>query len=327
MPNQMNNFRKLGSIIYTNGGRATLDLQTGDVLSELQFRLRYTITNGGVAAVAPLKQTLARLIRRLEVIIAGRDTVVSIGGATLAAMQAYYTGIVPYGMDAAVPLGNGVVTAFDTVLTLPFTLQHAVRPDDAALDLRGVSQATIAVTWGPSDCSDIFGTPNGAAVSLVTCDVEGRYIPNAGLGADGKPLPYLVRTLDTADYDIPATSNAFGVVADIRTGLYIRNLFIETEVAKVGADNVLNSLQLVSGQTVFRQSDAVQIKAENRRLFKFAPTAGDYMFFQPWLMQGTTMINMRDLPADLRFVADVTKQAGTNTFRVTREAVRPLQLL
>jgi hypothetical protein len=327
MPNVMNNFRKLGSIIYASGGRATLDLQRGDVLTELQFRLRYTVTNGGVAAVTPLKQALSRLIRRIEVVVAGRDTVCSISGATLAAMQSYFDRIVPYGTDAAIPLGIGAVTAYDVVLTLPFTLQHAVRPDDTALDLRGVSQATVAITWGPSDCSDLYGTPNAAAISLVTLDVEGRYVPNAGVDASGKMTPYLVRTFDQADYDVPATSNAFGVTVDNNTGLFMRSLFVETEVAKVGADNVLNVLQLVSGQIVFRQSDAVQIKAENRRLFGFAPTAGDYIFFQPWLRQGTTMINTRDLPAELRFVADVTKQAGTNTFRVTREAVRPLQLV
>lgn len=326
MPNVMNNFRKLGSMIYATGGRATLDLQTGDVLAELQFRLRYTITNGGSNAVAPLKQTLARLIRRIEVIVAGRDTVVSISGATLAAMQAYFSRIVPYGMDASVVLTSAAATAYDVVLTLPFTLQHAVRPDDTALDLRGVSQATVAITWGPSDCSDIYGTPNSAAVSLVTCDVEGRYVPYAGVNAQGQMTPYLVRSFDQADYDISATSNAFGVIVDNRTGLFLRSIFVETEIAKVGADNVLNALQLASGQIVFRQSDAPQIKAENRRIFGFAPTAGDYFLFQPWLMQGTTMINTRDLPAELRIVADVTKQSGVNTLRVTREAVRPLQL-
>jgi hypothetical protein len=137
---------------------------------------------------------------------------------------------------------------------------------------------------------------------------------------------YLVRALDQIERDVTGTSSAFDITVDNTTGLLIRSLFLEATAADIGLDTIINQVNLVSGQTTFRQTESFILKGENKDLFRLAPVAGDYFLFMPFLGQGVTMIVTNQLPAELRLSLDVTKQSGTNTVRVTRESVRPLKI-
>jgi hypothetical protein len=319
--NQTNHIRKLGNVVYVSGARQTLEIDRGAPLLELMLRLRYTVTNGATAPVGPLYQTLARLIRRLELIVGGRDTVISISGASLAARRAYEQGIVEYGMDATVVLTGSAATTYDVVLSVPLVLPRGRRPDDTALDLRRVSSCTLAITWGPGDCTDFYTTPNSAAISGVTCAVEGRYL----LGAPDSAV-YLTRTLDQVNKELTGTNTNFDMVMDRGSGLAYRSFQIETLAAEIGSDGILNAMRIEAGNFTFRNTDAVQIKGQNRRDFQFAPITGLYLPELSLFGQGITWIATDKLDSDLRLVLDATKIAGTNMIYVTREGVRPLKL-
>lgn len=313
--------RRLGSVVYTAGGRQTLELDRDGVLLGLSIRLRFDLANGANAPTTPLFQTLSRLIKRLEVIAGGRDTVWSVSGAHLVARATYEAGIAPYGMDAALPAGNGASGSFDIVIPVDFTLPSGRRPDDTGLDTRGLNQLAVAVTWGSA--SDLFGTVNTAAVSNVTCTVEGRYMLN--VAAD---RAYLVRALDTVERELTGSSDNWDMIMDRGTGLVYRSFMVVTTADSVGVNTILDpgTIKLESGSFIFQNRDAVTLRGMNKRDQRIAPVAGVYFVDVLFNGQITNGINTGALDADLKMIFNATKVNGTNIVAVQREAVRPLKL-
>lgn len=314
---------KLGSLTYASNGRPTLDINRAGVLLGLDLHLTYTVTNGSSAAVGPFYQTLARLLKRVELIVAGKDTVWSVSGPTLAVM-AHLTNAYPaYGMDSTVVLtGSSTATTYEIVIPLRFTLDDGKRPDDTALDLRIVSQAILAVTWGPSDASDFYGTPNSAAISNVSLNVEAEYLQ----GVDDNAV-FLVRALDEMQRTVDGNSTAFDLIVDRASGVFIRSLMLTSTDAKVGEDDIINDVTLKAGSYVFLHKKPVNIKAMMKRERKLETLPAGVLFIDGTLFgQAVTMINTRLLTSDLRFTLDVTKGSGTTEITVTREIVRPLAL-
>lgn len=321
--------RKLGTVLYQASSRQTLNLDVGDVCARLWLRLRYTVTNGAVAPVGPFFQTLSRLIQRAEVIVGGRDTVWSITGADLAMRVQLEKASPAYGADATISLVANNVSTYDVVLPIDFVLPRSRRPDDCALDLRGVSTAVLAITWGPSDCSDFYTTPNAAAISAVTLAVEATYM----IGVDSKAT-FLVREMKYIEASLAASSNAFFVLLDRRTGLIYRSMLIVTQQDRVGVNTVLdngNGVQLLAGQFVFFNGLAVVLKGENRVTYNqgwatTAVPAGVYFIDDTLFGQIVTGLDTSQLGADLKAYFDATYTAGVTLIRAQTEAVRPLML-
>lgn len=323
--NKTNHSRKIGSVTFASGARQTIEIDRDGVLLELTARLKFRITNTATAPVTPLYQALAALIKRLEIIVGGRDTVWSITGSALATRVAYEDGIAALGADATVVVTASAATDYDVTLPLQFFLPNGRRPDDTGLDLRRVSTCTLAVTWGTTDAADVFKTPNGATISLVTLDVEGHYL----LGAAAEDV-YLVRTLDQVEQTITGSTSNLQIVMDRGSGLFYRSFQIETLVDGQGNNGVLDpgqGVEIVAGSFVFKNRNAVQVRAHNKREYRLSPIAGVYMLPLSLFGQGVTWINTSQLTSDLKLQLDATFVAGgTNLIRVTREGVRPLKL-
>lgn len=325
--------RKLGSVPFTSGGRNSLELDKNGVLLGLKLRLRYTVTNGATGPVGPLFQTLARLINRVELMAAGRDIVQSIPGYFLAARAQLEQECPGYGMDATVVLTANAVTSYDIILPMDLTLPLGARDDDTGLDTTGFNQLSLITTFGKTDASDLFTTPNGAVLSNVSLDVEGTYIPNpmrdqngvAVSGVTGKP--YMVRHLDYQEVLVPATNNSFAVILDNRTGLIDLSFSVIALADDVASDAIVNSVKIDAGSWNYALRDAAFIRADNRRYLK---TPGAYyqtgmLYIEP-RFQGSLVnaINSAELAGDLKATFDLTKQGATTKLGIQREAMRSL---
>lgn len=327
--------RKLGSIVYSSGGRNSLELDKNGVLLRLFLRLRYTVTNGATGPVGPLYQTLSRLISRVEILAGGRDVVQSIPGYKLAERAFLEQGTPAYGMSSTVVLTNSAVTSYDVILPIAFTLPLGAREDDCALDTTGLSQLSAIVTWGKSDASDLFTTPNGAAISAVTLDVEGQYIANPMRNSSGAIVsgrtgkPYLVRQLDYTDVAITASSTNFSTILDSRTGLLVTSFLISQLADEVGVDTIINTFRLEAASFVYCLRDAPFIRAENVRDLNIpgGATQAGALYIEPRL-NGSVInaINTAELMGDLKAVMDVTKQGTVSKLSIQRESIRPLIL-
>lgn len=324
--------RPVGQVPYNGGGFQTLEVDRDGILLGLNLRFRFTITNGATGPATPTFQTLARILRRAEVKVQGRDTVWSVSGDKLAARLTYENGQIPYGMESTVVLTGSAATAYEIIVPLDFDLpRDARRTDDCGIDTRGLTQLSLGVTWGA--IADFFATVNGAALSGVTCDVEGRYLLNPPANK-----PYLVRALDEVQQPNVGNNSAFSILLDRGTGLVYRTLALFATRDNVGVANMLGAnatIKCVSGAFTFFDRQARQVIAENRREYDLKPPAGvagspeiTGLYMLPLLYDGqlSTGVDTSKLEADMRLVLDTTYTSGAEMFTVQREAIRPLKI-
>lgn len=317
--------RRLPSVPYQAGVRNTIAVDRDGVLSMMRVRLQFRVTNGGTAAVGPLWMTLARLIRRFEVILNGADTLISISGAHMASRALLEFGKRPYGMDASIVLTANAATDYDIVIPLPFYLPKAERPDDTSLDLRRVDQAIVAITWG--DASDLYTTPNGAAVSNVSCSLEGQYLVNA------RPDQlFLARALDMQDIANTASNSNFAILQDRGSDLFWRSFHIATLRNNIAVQNIITGdVRLNAGAFVYSNRDGTSVLAETMDLsaVPFSEyAAGDrvYRVMQDYLGSNTTLINAGALSGDLYLTLGTTYTSGSEVISISREAMRTMRV-
>jgi hypothetical protein len=317
----------IGEITYTSQSRQTLEIDRTGLLTGANIRVQFTVTNGGTAAVGPFFETLSRIINRLEIIVNGRDTILSLPGSMLAVLAHFSASVVPHGTDDTVVLTGSAATVYDVVIPIEFTLPRSVAPLGSGLPAFRLGQTTMALTWGNSDCSDIYGTPNSAAISAVTCWVEGEYI----LGLD-PARAYAARVLDVDTETVDATTTNHQIVIDTGTGLLYRGLTLVTLRDKVAAANILQDtttgVSLESGTLVFQGRSPTFIQAANKRNYNLDTVkTGVYHLNAEMFGDGRMWLNSdrSQMPSDLRLKLAVTKTSGTEEVHVIREAVRPFK--
>jgi hypothetical protein len=315
--------RSLPNVVYQAGVRNTIQIDRDGVLSALNIRAQFSIL-GGATTATPLFNALARIFRRIEVVVDGQDTTISVSGAMLAARQQIESGARAFGMDATVVTTNGVTTAYDIILRIPFYQPRAVRPDDTSLDLRRVTQAILAVTWG--DINDIFGTVGGASISVPpVCTVEAEYLIN-----DDPAKVYMTRVLDEMQVPITATNPRLNSLMDRGQDLFYRTFLTATTRDNVAVNDILDAgtQQLLAGSVTYINRNGVNVRADQATYFGI-PVAeratGLYPFWLPYLEQNTTLINTGMLTADLYFYNAVVRTSGVEFMIISREAMRPLR--
>lgn len=330
-------FREMGpDFQYSAGGSTFIDIPRWGVLYEMMLRVGFTITSaGGAAPSVPKFNTLARIIRQATIKVNGKDTIYDLPGSTIAALAYNNYKRLPYGMSAALP--SVTSTAYNYVIYLPLTLflPHAVRPDDTGLNLGapripGVP-AQLKINWASADCSDFFGTPAGATLSNVVCEVSGYYesdpepVFRDGPSA-GKPRYWLTRVLDQRILDITQSNTAFPVIIDEKTGVFYRSLHIETLADAAGVDTILanGKVELKVGSDVYGSLNAGHIKDQMARFLGVDPQAGVYWWNFDLFKSAITAINTGGIAADLVMYANVTKQGTSCQIAVTREGLRNL---
>jgi hypothetical protein len=318
--------RRLSSPLYSAGTRQTVQLDRDGVLLGLAIRLQYRVTNGATGPTTPLWSTLARLLRRVEVLINGQDTTININGAHLASRHLMEFGTRPLGMDATVVLTNSAVTDYDIAVRLPFTLPPgAQRRDDCGLDLRGVQQAVLGITWG--DASDLFGTTNGAVVSNVQAEITGHYLVNA----DPKAR-FWVRALDMQDIDNTTSNANLSVLLDRGSDLFWRNLHIATLRNNVAVQNILTGdIRWQAGSFLYDSRSPREVLAdtilESPATYNEVPSSEQvYRLSRDYLGSITTLINGGALAGDLFLYLGTTYTSGTERISISREFMRPLRV-
>lgn len=317
--------RRLASPLYSAGVRQTVQIDRDGVLLGLMLRVSYRVTNAATGPTTPLWSTLARILRRVEVLVNGQDTVVNINGAHLASRNLVERSQRPLGMDATVVLTNTAVTDYDIVIPLPLTLPPgAQRRDDTALDLRGAQQANLAITWG--DAGDLFGVPNGAVIGNVSCEVTAHYLVNAPM-----EQRFLVRALDIQDQDNTTTNSNLSILLDRGSDLFWRNLHIATTRNNVAVQNILTGdVRWSAGSFIYDNRSAREILADTIgnsfiAYSEFAAADQVYRLGRDYLGSNTTLINGGALSGDLYLTVGTTFTSGVERISISREFLRPLR--
>lgn len=347
---QYKNTNRLGSFAQVTG-RQPLNIDTGAPLTGLDIRLRYTITTGATAPTGVMFGAflqLAQMLKRIELIVNGQDTVWSVQGwLYLLRLMAERHGVIPKGFETPINMAATQTTNVDIHLPLHFDLIRGRKRNDAAIDLRGIRSAQLVITYG--GLADLFGTP-GATVALsnVQCDVEGTYLVNTpDKQADGTPTVFGVRQLDEINVQLPGVNNQFTLDIDQRTGtnlISLLNFFATTtagvpagdDVGLINGNTFTGDFKLRSGSTYFHTSQAPQMKARAREEFALvsANNGGTInpeqvgMFMHDIRYDGklSTGIPTGALDANLQYLLNHNYGTGGTTWYVQRESLRPLNV-
>jgi hypothetical protein len=336
-------------------GRQPLNLDVGAPLVSLDLRLRYTVATGataptGVQYGAILQ--LAQLIQRMELIVNGEDTVMSVQPwLYIARFVQERGGVFPRGFETPINMAANQTTNVDIHIPIHFDLIRGRKRNDCAIDLRGIRAAQLYLTFGGA--ANLFNVPGATvAISNIIVDVEATYIEQVpARDKRGNPILFAVRQLDELNMPIVGANNQTTLDIDQRTGVNITSLglFFATstagviagdDVGLINGNTFTGDVKLRSGGSYFLVSQAPFIRARARDEMRLinAGQASDVasmlnpefpgFFFIDQRYDGklSTGIPTGALDANLQLLLNQNYTTGNTTLYVQRESVRPLNV-
>ena len=312
--------RKIETIDFSAGQRKTRALDHDGVCTELLLRLRGTMTTSGTAPATPKKGDYLRLIRSLELVAMGRDTIINITGEQLLELNRKDFGINPFGYGAAA-VNQSTANDFDIVFRLPFYMPNARVPDDCALDLRKISQATLVANFGSE--SDVYKTVNGAVLSNVSLDIEQHF--HVGVPEDKM---YMVRELSRISQPVSASNDNLATKIDGNTGCFIRSVMAIATDDDIAESDILETLELKAGSFVYCKRDAEVVRADNQIKSGLEANAGVYHFDSAKFEEASYFIQTASNVMPAAFVANSKVAVGTGTTLIdfVVERIRPMKV-
>jgi hypothetical protein len=311
---------RLGYIDFAERATKTLRLDQYGVCTSLRLRLAFTITAGSSAMVGAKPFVLSRLFKRVDLNINGQDTLQTIDGPALVARQLFERGVRPYGMDATFVLtGSSTVTSYEIVLELPQALPRAIMPLDTGLDFRKINQAILSVLWG--DINDLVATANGAAISAVTCEVEGEF-----LAAVAENQVFMARDLASAEHQVNGANTDFAPYPIDRGNYWLRSFTMTTDSDASLVNTIINNVMLKGGNFVFADRGKAMLLADQAHVYQKALAerqAGIFRLELPMIGMNNTCIFMGNPAApDLFLRFNVAHPGTTDYIRISREGLR-----
>jgi hypothetical protein len=348
--NQFKLITRQGTFAQTVG-RQPLNIDVGAPLTCLMLRLRYTVSTGAAAPTGAQFGTffqLLQLIKRLELVVNGQDTVWSVQPwLYVARLVNERHGLIPKGMETPINMAANQVTNVDISIPLHFDLIRGRKRNDAAIDLRGIRACQLFATFGGT--ADLFNVPGATvAISNVIVDVEGEYIEQCpARDSAGKPIIFAVRQLDELNLPLPGANNQTTLDIDQRTGINLVSLahfFITStggvlagdDVGLINGNTFTGDMKIKSGGTYFAVSQAPFIKARAREEYDLVTAANGATinpefagcFMQDFRYDGklSTGIPTGALDANLQAQLNHNYSTGNTTWFVQRESLRPLNV-
>lgn len=342
---------RLGTFAQTTG-RQPLNLDVGNPLAGLDLRLRYTIATGATPPTGVMYGAffqLVQLLKRIEIIINGQDTVWSVQPwLYIARLCNEREGVIPKGFETPINMAANQTTNVDLHIPLHFDAIKGRKRNDCAIDLRGIRMAQLYVTWG--GLTDLFGTPGATvAISNIQLDVEGTYLINVPQidSVTHRPTVFAVRQLDEINMNLVGANNQTTLDVDQRTGVNLLSVahFFATPAGGVpaGDDSGLingntftGDFKLKSAGTYFFVGQAPQLKARIREEFRLSTAAnggiinpefaGFYYHDIRYDGKSSTGIPTGALDANLQYLLNQNYAGGTTVWYLQRESIRPLNV-
>lgn len=240
--------RRLGDLAYTSSGSvSTLQLPRNFNYRSLICRVAGSvIVTGGSGAGAVHQYSAYKSISKLEVIANGRDTIISVSPDHLQLLNTIDYGCVPVFTN---PTNDAAATySFNCSFIIPFEVHRSIRPVDTLLPSAGLSTLDLKVTWGAG--ADMFtGAVDFTSAAIQTSTtLSVQSFEEIGLlpGAVSVAKMYTISRVLTAS----ANSN---YQVQLSVGNLYRGFLVQTNVANVMNDTIIDGFSLESGTEVFQK--------------------------------------------------------------------------
>lgn len=248
-------FRKHGTVTFLANQQQYISLSRGTLFREIYLRYKGTptCTLGNNTAANTKRGDEWGAIKKIELVANGTDVLRSITGEELRMLNFYWYGNPPR-ITAGIGDGATANPPFDSVLILPLWTPQIARPFDTILDTRNFTDLRLVITWG--DYTDINAS---ATAWTVNPTVEVRVLESAGVNGQFaiRRMQRMVQTVSAANAELKI---------DLRTGPIFKGFYINTQATGGATDSktILNNVKVVSGPTVFFDSDPQTILQSTR---------------------------------------------------------------
>jgi len=304
--------RELGERTFTAGQMSSYELPRNYSIDRLKFRLTATLSRAaGATAGAPMDVSGAQLIKGIEVIKNGRETLKGLSAETLMRLceirygtPCYYSVTDTwdgYDLQAAIP--------FIMDFWLDFGMWNALQRFDTLLDSTwrgGITTLDLQITWGQLD--DVMTSAYDPAAGGVTADVTPvvsvateEYIdPDAEPGEYAENREYGIRKVIAATN--PKEQHKFNI------GNRFRSFVLKTYSDDVLRSDILNNVKIMTGSDVLKNRAGYALQEENKQAMGLEEIMTGYYLLEfcpdGHLTRAINTLGMSDLTCEM----DVTKQ-------------------
>lgn len=316
--------RRVAQSLFTENGALLVDLPRGYDIESIMFRISGNLvvsTNfGAVRAEAP-----AQLIKRIELIADGKNTIASVPFVMLNRANATRKGQ----LGTLTPPSGFVIATYPVNASgyLDQQLIDGIRPKDSNLRTSGMSLLQLRFTFGA--CADCFTGAGVGTVSAMNVDVittELVELRDDKTGAVTSPLYLLKRSFQ----DISFTSSNANMEISLPVGNVMRGVTIRGEGASTAgepSDAVLNNVILRSGVDVRLNMPYLDLRECNKMDYSVATLPTGIVLADMMVSGGDAGARASegwDLTgsSEAKLVLDVTGATNTKITALTTELVR-----
>lgn len=303
--------RNLDRIDFVADAQRTLDLPRNNVIRGLYLRLTGRVTTTATAPVGLRSHAEHRLIRRIEIVANGKDTIKS---------HPFLFSKMLTNFDFGTPseiatIGVTVSTNFDFIATafVPFAFTRAKRPVDGALDARRLQTLDLRVTFG--NINDVYATPNGATITNTVLNVVTHEYINA-------PVDFQAFLNKHSTIEREVTATTASLQERLPVDRIYRRFFLYSEEGMVARNDIINNITLQSGSFVFKSLESRILQSQMK-----VQSANELIIPGLYVIEAITdgriveSINTMGM-SSLEFVLNVTRQTpGVNTILIVPEVV------
>lgn len=238
--------RKIAQIQVVENGQAIFDVPRGYDIEALHFRL-YGQLNITTAATSIRAESPAQLIKRVELVADGKNTIASLPFVLLNRGNVFRRGQ----LGSLTPQSAVSIAAYQIEATAYLDQANidGIRQKDSNLRTSGMSLLQMRFTFGAAVDTQIGGAASLTNVFVDVSSVEMIEIPDPKTGETTKPL-YLVKR---AYQDIAFTTSNANMQVILPVGNILRGVVIRTEgftTAGEPHNGILNNVILASGVDV-----------------------------------------------------------------------------
>jgi len=300
--------REIGERTFTAGQMSSYELPRNYSLDRLKFRLTATLSRTAGSTGAPMDLSGAQLIKEIEVVKNGRESLKVLAAETLMRLCE-----LRYGTPANISFTD-TWDGFDVQSEIPFILDfwldfgmwRSLQRFDTLLDTTwrgGITTLDLHITWGL--LQDVMTTAFDGVVSadvtpVVSVSTEEYIDPDAEPAEYAENREYGIRKVIAATN--PKEQHKFNI------GNRFRSFVIKTYSDDVLRNDILNNVIIKTGSDVLKNRAGLALQEENKLFcgLETMPTGYYLLEFCPdgHLTRSINTLGMSDLTCEM----NVTKQ-------------------
>ena len=305
-----NQARKVGQIDFVADSLQSIEIPRKYPIRQIVLDVNGSLVIG--TAGSPVLYTggcgsALKVVKRIELIANGRDTLKSISASALAMKNTFLHSTQPQLTETGL---TAATHPFGGVVVLDVAMPRAVRPEDTLLDTGKLSTLDLRVTFGDGD--DMFST-NPTAITSTDCDIQVSM--KEAIDLTGKDELYSTYKEYYIEAVIAAASTEHQILLPV--GNRYRGFMIECESDGEMVDTILNSVKFQSGTDVYFTMDADDLAGENAITFDLQDQSRTGYYYVDLCPTGQ-MVDALDATAlsRLEAIVDVNAPGTTDIIRI-----------